>query len=207
MNEILSKNFYTVHGWMITELELSGTELILFAVIFGFTQDGMCKFCGGVKYFANWTDLSENTVRNGLQSLVKKNLIIRESVRPSLQSGVEFISYYANCDLVNNVEKNGDFFSRNFYVTHGWMRTELKLSKAELVLYAIIYGFSQDGSGVFVGSISYLAKWANTTDRTIQTCMKSLIEKGLVIRGYTEERYNYYKVNRDILCEKNLLKK
>ena len=36
------------------------------------------------------------------------------------------------------------------YITiQGWMRTDLKLSGNELIVYAIIYGFSQNKQGEF----------------------------------------------------------
>ena len=45
----------------------------------------------------------------------------------------------------------------------GWMRTRLGLKGNELVIYAVIYGFSQDGSSWFSGSAGYLADWAGIT--------------------------------------------
>ena len=47
----------------------------------------------------------------------------------------------------------------NFISIQGWMRTELNLSGNELLVYAIIYGFSQDGESKFTGSRQYLADW------------------------------------------------
>ena len=36
-------NFYTVQGWMVTELGLRGNELAAYAIIYGFSQDGASK--------------------------------------------------------------------------------------------------------------------------------------------------------------------
>ena len=68
----------------------------------------------------------------------------------------------------------------------GWMR-ELPLSLVERTVYAIIYGFSQDGDSTFHGSRQYLADWCGCTTKTIDAALRSLIEKKL-IRKY--EKYN-----------------
>ena len=43
-------NFYTVQGWMVTELGLRGNELAAYAIIYGFSQDGASKFQGSLTY-------------------------------------------------------------------------------------------------------------------------------------------------------------
>ena len=47
--------------------------------------------------------------------------------------------------------------NKNYIAIADWMVTELNLSARELLIYAIIYGFSQDGGSSFSGSLSYLA--------------------------------------------------
>lgn len=68
----------------------------------------------------------------------------------------------------------------NFIVIHGWMVNELNLTGNELLVFAIIYGFSQDGESKFTGSRSYLAEWCNTSLPTVDAALKKLIEKGLI---------------------------
>lgn len=63
-----------------------------------------------------------------------------------------------------------------------WMRTELGLSGNELVAYALIYGFCQDGETMFRGSMSYIADWLGTTRQGAIKIMKRLVEKGIVER-------------------------
>lgn len=48
------------------------------------------------------------------------------------------------------------------------------------MVYAIIYGFSQDGESRFTGSLQYLADWCNATKAGIQKNLKNLIEAGLI---------------------------
>lgn len=69
------------------------------------------------------------------------------------------------------------------YLTiQSWMRTELNLSGNELIIYAIIYGFSQDETSRFSGSRQYLADWCGCTVRSVQNTLNLLLEKGLITK-------------------------
>lgn len=46
--KIRNENFYTVLGWMLNVLELKGNELIVFAIIYSFSQDGESEFTGSL---------------------------------------------------------------------------------------------------------------------------------------------------------------
>ena len=74
-----SDNYIVIQGWMCNELELKGNELLIFALIFGFSQDGESSFNGGRKYIAETFNISLPTVDKSLQILVEKGLIIKES--------------------------------------------------------------------------------------------------------------------------------
>ena len=79
--------------------------------------------------------------------------------------------------------------SEGTYITiQGWMRTELKLSGNELIVYAIIYGFSQNKQGKFTGSAQYLADWVGCTRRTVMTILNKLVEAKLISK--TEISFN-----------------
>ena len=75
---------------------------------------------------------------------------------------------------MNNV-KDG-----NYILIQSWMISDLKLKGNELLIYAIIYGFSQAEGTAFTGSLQYLADWTNSTKQGILKNLKSLMEKGLV---------------------------
>lgn len=62
------------------------------------------------------------------------------------------------------------------------MRKELGLSGNELLAYALIYGFSQDGESTFRGSLSYVAEWLGCSKQTAITTLRKLVGKGLVER-------------------------
>lgn len=68
----------------------------------------------------------------------------------------------------------------NFIAIQGWMRTKLNLKGNELLVYAIIYGFSQTENQRFTGSLQYLADWCGATKQGILKNLKSLVDKGLL---------------------------
>ena len=52
---------------------------------------------------------------------------------------------------------------KNYLHIEGWMRTQLGLKGNELMIYALIYGFSQDGNSWFCGSAGYISEWVGIT--------------------------------------------
>lgn len=74
---INDNNFIAIQGWMRTKLNLKGYELIVYALIYGFSQDGNSKFSGTRRYIAEWCGCSMRTVDNTLASLLGKQLIIK----------------------------------------------------------------------------------------------------------------------------------
>ncbi len=75
----------------------------------------------------------------------------------------------------------------NFFTVQGWMVNSPRLeSYTELIVYAIIYGFSQGQLGIFNGSISYLVECSRTSKRTVQRSLRSLEDKGLIMRTFNE---------------------
>ena len=72
--------------------------------------------------------------------------------------------------------------AEQYIVLQGWMISELKLKGNELIIYACIYGFSQVENQVFNGGLQYLADWTNSTKQSVVKCIKSLVEKGFVVK-------------------------
>ena len=68
-------DFVNIQGWMINELNLKGNELIIYALIYGFTKDGVSEFIGSRQYMADWTNTSVRSVQNVVNSLVDKGMI------------------------------------------------------------------------------------------------------------------------------------
>ena len=73
-----SENHVTIQGWMCNELELKGNDLLIFALIYGFSQDGESSFFGGRKYIAETFNISLPTVDKALQNLLDKGYILKQ---------------------------------------------------------------------------------------------------------------------------------
>ena len=73
--ELNSNNYVVIQGWMCNELGLKGNELLIFALIYGFSQDGDTSFYGSRSYMANTFNISLPTVDKAIDNLEEKNLI------------------------------------------------------------------------------------------------------------------------------------
>ena len=92
--------YYTVQGWMREELGLSGNALAIYAIIYGFSQDGASEYAGSSRYLAEWLGCSKRTVLTILADLTEKGHLIK---RTTYQNGVTFCNYVA----ARNVQKDG----------------------------------------------------------------------------------------------------
>ncbi len=72
---INNNNFISIQGWMVNDLQLSGVDLLVYAVIYGFSQDGESVFSGTLQYLQDWTGASKRTVMRSLQALCECGLI------------------------------------------------------------------------------------------------------------------------------------
>ena len=75
----------------------------------------------------------------------------------------------------------------NYISIQGWMITRLGLSGNDLLVYAIIYGFSQDGINYYNGKRAYLAEWCGSSERSVSRNLKNLLDKGLIEQIYKSE--------------------
>ena len=73
-----SNNFIVIQGWMCNELNLNGNELLIFALINGFSQDGVSRFSGGRKYIADTINITLPTVDSALKKLLESEYITVE---------------------------------------------------------------------------------------------------------------------------------
>ncbi len=75
----MSENtFITILPFMVKDLKLRGNELIIFAIIYGFCQDGESRFYGSINYLMKQTGISRRAVIYILDRLVKDGIITRE---------------------------------------------------------------------------------------------------------------------------------
>ena len=70
----------------------------------------------------------------------------------------------------------------SYYVVQGWMRNRLQLKGNDLIVYALVYSFSQDGESEFKGSLQYLTEFTGVSRRTIERTLDGLETRGLIKR-------------------------
>ena len=93
-------NYITILGWMRNEFGLKGNELLIYALIYGFTQDGQSEFSGSIRYLAEWTGTSRPTVHKTLKSLCEKELLEK---CVSEKKGVKYCTYKVNLHSVKKL--------------------------------------------------------------------------------------------------------
>ena len=98
-------NYFQVSGWMLNKLHLKGTALEVYAIIYGFSQDGESEFTGSLQYLCDFTGgTTKPTIIKALKELTAKQYIIR---REEFVNNVQFNRYKANLHLLNNFNGGG----------------------------------------------------------------------------------------------------
>lgn len=95
--EIKKESFFTVQAFMINELKLKGNELLIYAIIFGFSQAENQFFTGSLNYLASWCGISsKTTVKTILNNLIDKGLLEKEDI---YKNGVKYCKYKALTEI------------------------------------------------------------------------------------------------------------
>ena len=94
----------------------------------------------------------------------------------------------------------------NYFVVQGWMITELGLKGNALMIYAIIYGFSQTTNTAFTGSIDYLCEWLGGISRpTVINTLDNLVQQGLLTKTSTTKGALIYNSYIAVVTSKKIL--
>lgn len=94
---IKSDSFVLIQGWMVSDLKLKGLDLLIFAIVYSFSQDPLSSFTGSISYLMEWTNASSLGVRKSLKSLLDQGLITKEVLNVN---GVRRCSYQYNSSFV-----------------------------------------------------------------------------------------------------------
>lgn len=106
MSAIKENNFIAIQGWMRTRLNLKGNELLIYALIYGFSQDSQSRFTGSRKYIADWCGCSLDTVDRSLSSLVSKGLLAKYPHTD--QNGSRVVDYAAILTAIATTPTHAD---------------------------------------------------------------------------------------------------
>lgn len=89
----------------------------------------------------------------------------------------------------------------NYVTMMGYMRTKYNLKGAELITFALIHGYTQNGEDWFTGSISEIQEWTGTSKRNVISILQSLVAKGLLIKSYRETEKGMLPMYRTVLLD------
>lgn len=103
-SKVRDDNYFVVSGWMVNRLELKGTALHLFAIIYGFSQDGEGSFSGSLQYLSDFTNATKKTVINALKELTEKGYVAKTE---NSINGVRFCTYRTT-PLVKKLHRGGE---------------------------------------------------------------------------------------------------
>ena len=98
------ENYIVIKDWMIGELGLRGTELLAYAIIQGFSQDGETKYLGSTKYLCRVLGVSRPTAIKVLQNLTEKGLVLKI---PEKVGSVYVDHYMVPADGVKKINQCG----------------------------------------------------------------------------------------------------
>lgn len=104
--------YIVIQDWMISDLQLKGNELLTYALIYGFSQDGESEFKGSLKYISNFLGVSKSTAQRNLENLANRGVIEK---RVEEISGVKFNRYIAHEKAEPPIVKMGTGCSQNGY--------------------------------------------------------------------------------------------
>ena len=86
----LNDKYISIQGWMVEELKLKGNDLLVYAIIYGFSQDNESEFTGSLSYLAKWCNSTKNGIQKNLKKLIDAKLISKKS---TIKNGVKYCSY------------------------------------------------------------------------------------------------------------------
>lgn len=104
--------YIVIQDWMISDLQLKGNELLMYALIYGFSQDGESEFKGSLKYISKFLGVSKSTAQRNLENLANRGVIEK---RVEEISGVKFNRYIAHEKAEPPIVKTSTGCSQNRY--------------------------------------------------------------------------------------------
>ena len=96
--------FITIPYFLRDKLDLKGSELIISALIYGFSQDGESWFTGSTEYICHWTGTEKKNVLRVLKSLVERDIIEKKEV--TVNNIAKKCHYKFNIDIISGLQKD-----------------------------------------------------------------------------------------------------
>ena len=86
-----------------------------------------------------------------------------------------------------------DLKKQDFVCVQAPMISDLNLvGKNELILFAMIFGYSKDGKSTCRASLNHMQKWLKTSHSAVVRTLKDLVEAGYINRHVVNCFRNFY---------------
>lgn len=210
---IKKESFFTVQAFMVNDLKLKSNELLIYAIIFGFSQIENQYFTGSLNYLAEWTGISsKTTVKTILNSLLAKGLLEKEDI---YKNGVKYCKYKALTEPKPKEEIKTVSVSKDMKddVDIDKKNSDEKYIKNCDGISKIDIGISKNDMGVYQKMIRGISIFDNNNiDIHIDNNINHIIEENdfLKIKNWFEEnKIDFSKKHQEIilkLLEKNSVK-
>ena len=164
-----NENYILITGWMVNELKLKGSELFVYALIYGFSQDGESKFYGSRRYIAEWFNCSLPTIDKALNGLLEKELIIKDE---EIVNGVKFNRFRADKETLQGIKK----LYKGYKKTLQGGDKETLPNNTNIYNTNNIYNYYESIFGRTLNSIEYemMTKWLE--DKSFEQIKKAIDE-------------------------------
>ncbi len=102
-------------------------------------------------------------------------------------------------------DKNKYKVPENSYINiQAFMVNELGLKDKELLVYALIYGFTQDGDDWFTGSMQYIGNWLGVESKNVYPrYLKPLVDNGLLIKKEEKKNNQIFPMYKAVFIPQN----
>ena len=202
---IKKESFFTIQAFMVNNLKLKSNELLIYAIIFGFSQIENQYFTGSLNYLAEWTGLSsKTTVKTILNGLLAKGLLEKEDI---YKNGVKYCKYKAltepkpkeeikTVSVTKDMKDNVDIGKKNS--DERYIKNCDGISKIDI-------GISKNDTGVYQKMIRGISIFDNNNiDIHIDNNINHIIEENdfLKIKNWFEEnKIDFSKKHQEIILK------
>ena len=138
----MKKNDYIlVQAQMISDLHLKGNELLIFALIHGYTKDGRNRCRASLKYISGWVDTSKSATIKAINRLEEAGYVERHTY---MEGNVQCVEYSTNYEALLLRSAQGEYISLDGVKNASKKQGGVKMAPEQ----SAVYGGCQNETGV-----------------------------------------------------------
>lgn len=177
-------------SWMRTVLDLTGTELLIFAFVFSQTFDNLHKCYTCLSEMENWFGITRQTISRNIDNLCAKGFVEKETLHDIVNPMIKHNSYKVCVPYITRLCENSDYNSyTNFLDSYG----------------AILKQKFPEDSKTIDQYLESLSTWHKNKDIEVTITLNELAQ--LICSDSNEEHENYSIANMLKNIRKNKVKK